>query len=27
VVVEKAGRGAPCAAQRYAAPGRMRQAA
>ena len=27
VVVEKATRGAPCAAQRYAAPGRLRSAA
>jgi hypothetical protein len=27
LVVEKANRGAPCAAQRYAAPGRFRRAA
>jgi len=27
VVVEKASRGAPCTAQRYAAPGRLRAAA
>ena len=27
VVVEKASRGAPCSAQRYAAPGRLRAAA